>query len=53
MDLGKERFLRNFNKIRRFVVIGDLFSENFWDFINVIADLFYNFRREKVVRGVK
>ena len=53
MDPGKERFLRNFNKIRRFAVIGDLPSENLWDFMNAIADLFYNFRREKVVRGVK
>ena len=42
-----ERFLRNFNKIRHFAIVGKLPTKNLWDFMNAIADLFYNFRREK------
>lgn len=53
MDPGKERFLRNFDEIKQFAVNGRIPVKNVWDFINAIADLFYNFRREKVVKSFK
>lgn len=53
MDPGKERFLRNFHVIEQFATSGKTPSKNIWDFTNAIADLFYNFRREKVVKSLK
>ena len=53
MDPGKERFLRNYIVLKRFALDGTIPTKNFWDFMNAIADLFYNFRREKIVEEVK
>ena len=53
MDPGKERFLRNYNVLKQFAADGSTPNKNFWDFMNAIADLFYNFRREKIVQAVK
>jgi len=53
MDPGKERFLRNFVKIEHFARVNEVPRRNLWDFMNAIADLFYNFRREKIVHGLR
>lgn len=53
MDPGKERFLRNYSAVKQFAARGSTPSKNFWDFMNAIVDLFYNFRREKIVQAVK
>lgn len=53
MDLGKERFLRNYNRIKFFAENNTVPEVNVWDFINAVADLFYNFRREKIVSELK
>ena len=52
MDPAKERFLRNYIAIRKFVHDGEVPNKNVWDFINATADLFYNFR-QKLVKEVK
>lgn len=53
MDRGKERFLRNYIAIKKFAREDVVPVKNLWDFINAIANLFYNFRREKIVRYVR
>lgn len=53
MDPGKERFIRNYVAIRRFASDGKVRKQDFWDFLNAIVDLLYNFRRETIVQQVK
>ena len=53
MDPGKERFFRNYILIKRFASEGEIPKANFRDFLCAIADLFYNFRRERKVKYLR